>query len=399
MRPTTPDFIPERLCEVREMRGLNQTALAEMIGMTRQAISQYERGQSNPSPAALTNLAKTLRVPEHRFTRPTPTKSGATGFFRSLSTATKCARVRAERRYACLRDDICGYLQSYVEFPGVRFPEFSKLPPESRANEDIELVAIETRRTFQLGDGPISDVVLLLENHGAIVARHELGARSLDAYSQLHSENGRPYIILGTERASAVRSRFDAAHELAHIVMHSHLTKREVNNPVRYKLIEQQAHYFAGAFLLPAKEFAREFRTPSLDALVTLKSRWKVSVQAMINRAHQLHLVNDYRRQRLFANLSRRWGKKSEPLDNEIQLESTRFIRRSFDLLLDNGIATRNSVEMATDLFVEDVESIAGLEDGFFGDDVEHYQFPSLSDNPKPIDRDTYPLFREPESN
>lgn len=287
--------------------------------------------------------------------------------------------MRAQRRLGWLRHDICGYLTKFIDFPEVAIPRVD-VPDDPRRlyRSDVERIAMEVRRSLGLRDGPISDVVLLLENHGAIVIRQELGANTLDAFSELDRHSGRPYIVLGTEKASACRSRFDAAHELAHLILHRHLDRGTINGTDTHRLIERQAHYFATAFLLPREAFIDEFHSASLDSLVLLKSRWRVSVAAMIRRAADLGLVDEYSLQRLYANKNRRWGRRSEPLDDEIPIEQPRFVKRSFDLLLDEGLTSKAEIESATAMYIADVELAAGLEPGHFGDDAPNYRFPRL---------------------
>ena len=49
---------------LREQKGLSQDELAKLAKLTKPYISQIENGvRTNPSPAALTRLAKALRVP------------------------------------------------------------------------------------------------------------------------------------------------------------------------------------------------------------------------------------------------------------------------------------------------------------------------------------------------
>lgn len=377
MRPAVRNFEPDRLREAREVRSLTQPALAEMVGLTRQAISQYELGRSNPSPETLSAIANCLRFPEHRFVRPLVNRASIPIFFRSMASASKSARARAERRFGWLTNDVCRFLSEYVLFPEANFPKLN-IPqdPAALCADDIERAATETRRHFGIGDGPISNVVLLLENHGAIIARQELSANKLDAYSAVIGD--RPFIVLGSDKASAVRSRFDAAHELAHIVLHAHLSRSRVHKPEINKILERQANYFAGAFLMPKSVFIREFPGPSLDELVVLKRRWLVSVAAMTRRAYNLRLVTDYDYKRMNANRMRRWNRKWEPLDDELAHEQPRFISRSFDLLIDNGLVSRASIEAEIGIYAEDIESAAGLEPGFFGDGVRHFKFPQL---------------------
>jgi transcriptional regulator with XRE-family HTH domain len=40
----TPGFVGDRLREAREARGLSAVSLADLLGITRQAISLYESG-------------------------------------------------------------------------------------------------------------------------------------------------------------------------------------------------------------------------------------------------------------------------------------------------------------------------------------------------------------------
>ena len=397
MRPTVPDFVPERVVEAREARCMTQASLAELVSASPQAISAYEKGKSAPSPQMLHRIAQQTNFPPHRFLLPMPEDRRGPPFFRSMASATKRARARAERRLSWLRHDICGYLDRMVEFLPVEFPLFH-VPddPQQLYRGDVEKIAESLRRSWGLGEGPISDLDLLLENHGAILVRQELGANTLDAFSEVDLRSGRPFIVLGTEKASACRSRFDAAHELGHLLLHRHLRSGIVNGSETHKLLEKQAHYFATAFLLPKRTFIEDF-SPSLDAIVILKSRWKVSVAAMMRRALNLGLIDEYRYKRLCANKNRRWGGTREPLDDELPYEQPRFLRRSFVLLVDEGATSRADIETALAMYSHDVETAAGLEPGFFGDDTpDSYKFPTLKARDRSGDDDGSDPFTGP---
>ncbi len=53
----------QRLRDLREAAGLSQAKLAELTGVTRNAVSQWEGGETQPSSRRLAKLAKALRVP------------------------------------------------------------------------------------------------------------------------------------------------------------------------------------------------------------------------------------------------------------------------------------------------------------------------------------------------
>lgn len=243
-------FQRHRLREVREARGLTGVALSELLGLNQSAsISHYESGRHVPTVETLRRIADVLRVPLHYFYKPArPTPQGLL-FWRSQAPAARLDRLRAERKYEWLVG-VMDYVASYISLPNAKFPAPAvPADPRDLGDAEIEAIATECRRFWSLGDGPISNVVLLLENNGAVVVRKAMGSESLDAYSHWNHDHGRPYVILGTDKKSAARSLVDAAHELAHMLLHRHVEERHFNSGEVHKLMEAQAMRFAGAFL------------------------------------------------------------------------------------------------------------------------------------------------------
>ena len=74
--------------------------------------------------------------------------------------------------------------------------------------EDVEAAALSLRRHWGIGLGPISNVVALGENHGAVVVRLDMDSEKLDAFSRWNDLDNKPYVILGTNKGAAARSRF-----------------------------------------------------------------------------------------------------------------------------------------------------------------------------------------------
>lgn len=367
MRPGTPRFISKRLKEAREARGISAVSLSDLVGVSKQAISQYENNKLSPRPEVLEKIASRLNIPITYFKHSNEINMG-TIFFRSRSTATKSARIRAERRYGWLRI-IDLYLRKFVSFPKVNFPKFD-MPkdPKQISNKQIEEIAIETRRFWSIPDGePIDNMVSLLEQNGYVIARDELGAEKLDAFSDVNQLdlNSTQYIILGSDKNISVRSRFDAAHEYAHLILHSNIDKSYLNRTVEYKLIEEQAHRFAGAFLLPANAFAIDFYSANLDALLALKPKWKISIAMMIKRSEDLNFITSEQARWLWINLSKRGWKLKEPLDDEIEIEQPLLLKRAIELLEEKNLQTRQDILFNIPLIPTDIEKIANLVPGY----------------------------------
>ena len=86
MRQRTSGFVGRALKEAREARELTATSLADLIGVSRQAVSQYENGTQTPSPYVMRRLIEVLRFPYHFFLGlPTPDEKDLI-FFRSVES-------------------------------------------------------------------------------------------------------------------------------------------------------------------------------------------------------------------------------------------------------------------------------------------------------------------------
>lgn len=394
MKTGTPGFIGARLREARQARGYSAVALAELVGVTRSAVSHYEKGEQTPRPEIMRRIEQVLNLPPQFFWRIPETERERKLFFRSMSAATVTARMKAERRYIWL-EEIVRYLREYVTIPRVSFPQFEKAfkDPAQISPEHIEELALETRRYWKLGNGAISNVVWLLENNGAIITRTKLEADTLDAFSEWHEYEGRPYIIMGSDKNVAARSRFDAAHELGHIILHRGVDKSRITRAAAdFKLMEQQADRFAGAFLLPHIAFSNDFFSPTLDTFQALKPKWGVSIQFMLHRAQDLGLIKDEQAQRLWANCARRGWRLKEPLDDKLEVEQPRLLRRSFEMLINEGVQTRAEVLSALPYSSSDIEELAGLPLGFLDEkpppvSLKGFGFTRLDDTREPQTR------------
>jgi Zn-dependent peptidase ImmA (M78 family) len=371
MKLGTPNFVGKRLREAREARGISAISLAEILGITRSSISLYENGNASPQPEMMQKIADKLNLPISFFLRPlSDTTINNPIFYRSMSSATKTARIRAERWFEWLHNNVVPYIRQFVTLPKVTIPYYGVPDFHKLVNEDIESIASNIRHQWGLGDEPISNMTLLLENNGVIISRIELGADTLDAFSIWCSDDNTPYIILSSDKHSAVRSRLDAAHELAHLVLHRDLNKKQTNNSNDFRLIEEQAFRFASSFLTPNAAFSRDFYYPSLDTLRSLKSKWLVSIGMMIKRASELNIITEEQSQRMWINYNRRGWRKEEPLDNTLQIEIPRLLRRALDLINNEKIQIPEQILTTIGLSPNDIEMIASLNPGYFNEPI-----------------------------
>lgn len=364
MRRGTPGFQAERLAEARDSRGLTQVALADLINRTSPSVSRWESGEQSPEPDALDTLAAAMNLPVSFFLRPQPDHGPAPIFFRSMASTTQAVRRRSKARLRWAQD-ISLSLQEWVDLPVPNVPKLGVEDHREIRDGDIERIADECRALWGLGKGPISDVILVLENAGIVVIKEEVGTAKMDGLSNWLKSDGRPYVLIARDKATCVRSRMDAAHELGHLVLHHDLDEKTLSSKSDFKEIERQAFYFAGAFLMPEESFASEVWSPSLNTFHTLKERWRVSVGAMMMRCANLGITSEEYERRLWKHYSTRGWRKGEPLDDVLESEEPRLLARSVQLLIDEGVRSKEDLLSDFRFPASDVELLCGLPRGF----------------------------------
>ncbi|MBK7491186.1 MAG: ImmA/IrrE family metallo-endopeptidase [Nitrosomonas sp.] len=356
-------FQQDRLSQILAARRLTQVQLAALVGVSPATVSKWRAGSQAPELEALERLAGVVNVTPEWFTR-TPALKISLPLFRSNASAHVAARAMLEARLEWTQD-IAIALMEFVDYPELNLPKRDFIDPEEITAEDIEQVASECRDMWRLGRVAIQDLALAVEGAGIILVREETGIAQIEGLSAWSEVLSRPLILLSADKDNGYRSRFDLAHELGHLILHRNILRTTDND--RHKLMEKQAHHFAGSFLLPAESFVADIRMPvSLDDLLLLKRRWGVSVAAITMRLHTLDMIDDDGKLSLFKRRSARWGGKSEPGDGDRKPEQPRLLRRTIDLLVDENVMPLDAIPRHIGLSDMDVEMLAGLPEGYF---------------------------------
>lgn len=356
-------FQQDRLSQVLAARRLTQVQLAALVGVSPATVSKWRAGSQAPEREALERLAGVVNVTPEWFTR-TPAEKISLPLFRSNASAHVAARAMLEARLEWAQD-VAVALMEFVDYPELNLPKRDFIDPEEITAEDIEQAASECRDMWRLGRVAVQDLALAVEGAGIILVREETGIAQIEGLSAWSEMLGRPLILLSADKDNGYRSRFDLAHELGHLILHRNILRTKDND--RHKLMEKQAHHFAGSFLLPAESFATDIRMPvTLDDLLLLKRRWGVSVAAITMRLHALDMIDDEGKLSLFKRRSARWGGKSEPGDGDRKPEQPRLLRRTIDLLVDENVMPLDAIPRHIGLSDMDVGMLAGLPEGYF---------------------------------
>lgn len=351
----------------RDLRGYTQgeTVLRMPHPISAAALSQIESGKVRPTDDTLAELASSLDVPVEFFLAQWPAgmPENATpiAYFRDLR-ATPARERRRALALALLLNDLVAAIENRVRLPEVRL---TRRPIGARATRDeIEAIAAGVRREWHLDNEPIPHVVREIERHGIPVARLSIGHHLVDAFSVAFE--ARPIVLLTEDKSNYVRSRFDAAHELGHVVMHADRTERD-------RTIEPQAHAFASAFLLPREvavdELPRRIDSTGWARLAELKRRWGLSMSALLRRGRDLRVLSEDDYRNAMKYMSARGWRRLEPGDRELGPPEA-------PLLLERALKI---IEVEQDVTVEELIESAHLP---LADTLELVQ---ASHDPRPI--------------
>lgn len=360
-----PGFVPGRLSEARAARRIpSMSSLARSLSLSPSTVSRWEDSGSSPDADTLARLAQFFDVRPEYFLRPVH-ESPRPVFLRSLASTLvrDLSYQAAQMRWL---QEISHTIEHYVDLPTLDVPDVMGGASYGQLrDEDIEQIALDLRRHWRIGEGPCVDMIPLLERVGFVVAVIEMGTSKLDGLCSWSPVDDRPYILLASDKMSFARRQMDAAHEMAHAVLHRNVTAEELKRNL--KVIETQAFRLASAFLLPSTTFSVEMRAPSLDRLVVAKERWRVSVKAQIKRLADLEVIPGEYATHLYKIYSAKGWSKEEPFDRQWVPSQPRMLHDALHLIVDEGVRSKADL-MAVEFTVSpgDVENLTGLPAGWF---------------------------------
>lgn len=313
-----------RISLARRRRGITKKGLADLIGVTPNTILRYETGEILVSDEVAQKIACSLGFPLAFFEGreiDEPRRDNAS--FRGM--ASKSGRIMdaalASGAIAFLLDDWISCSYSRPE------PDILDLQ-----HQDPISAAMLMRQHWSIGEKPVENMVHLLEAKGIRVFSLAENTKDVDAFSLWRDDT--PYVFLNRFKSSE-RSRFDAAHELAHLCLHKH---GGANSEHRDDNLEREANAFAGAFLMPENDVRAICKLPlySVDDLQEYKRRWRVSISALNYRLRELAMISEGKYTSNYVEMSRRGWLKAEPAG--IKKEQSYIIQDIVDDCISRGV-------------------------------------------------------------
>lgn len=278
-----PDAFGYRLKAIRLQNGLTQQDLAARLGITKQMVSQYEKGVKQPGSGVLIAVARLFQRPPGALLKPVHTSLEEVDFRKRAKLAGKnLQKVKAA---------ILECLEPYLELEQILGIEPRFENPISdlviQTPEATEHAAERILSVWELGLNPIPNVYEMLETHEIKVVQVDVE----DSFDGLSTwVNGQIPVIVINKRMDVLRRRFTALHELGHLLLN-------FGTGADHGLKEKACNRFAGAMLLPGKTFKAEFgayRTQvSFSELMAVKAHFGISMAAVVFRGKDLKIFAD----------------------------------------------------------------------------------------------------------
>ncbi|HHJ19459.1 MAG TPA: helix-turn-helix domain-containing protein [Gammaproteobacteria bacterium] len=315
--------IGQRIRQLREASGLNQTQVAESLGVTRQTLARMERGEVPIDSEVLFRLAS-------RFDRP------VSHFYEERDGEGVRLALRADQPHLLttgLQNRLLDRLAAIADLEvaaglGIQHglpPTEPLLKAGERELAIVQEVAQEERG--RLGLGPVaafSDPVAVLESLDIRVIPFELepgeDGELLSGFSAFSETLGAGIFVNTHPRISVEHQVFSLMHEYAHLIFH----RRSYQSPsAPYRTrgrgaspAEKIANTFAGHMLVPPaglRRFVGSLGALTLTDIFEIKRIYRVSFAAVLTRLQQDSLIGKKAAGTMWGIWKRRRWQTEEP--------------------------------------------------------------------------------------
>ena len=277
------ETIAGNLIRYRKGLRLSQERLAEMVGITRQSINNYEKARTLPDSKTLSALAHALGVtlddllrsphqglPHFRFRAHASLKPQlATGVLRMLETYNALEQAVGLPPYA---------------------PESTPCYCLEGNERRISTLAAQFRHRLGIGDAPIFNLFEATEEIGLKVLRQPILEKNFWGMSACSADGG-AFVLVNSYNTSIEGQLFTLAQEIGHLISHrGEYQDNLMGAAVDEKGQEQVADYFASHLLI--SEDALERALDIINDLQGLKAHFRVSFRLMLKRLEQMGKLN-----------------------------------------------------------------------------------------------------------
>ncbi len=305
----------------RDFRGLRQNELAKKLNYKSVSkLSKIENGLKKATSQEIEEILEALNFPNSYLGLNFNSEIRNDFKYRSrkINNRTK-NEIEANLHIALsIIDDLLG---DELEIDSFSFDNYINDPINKLL--EIDEIAHYFRKKLDLNIFNETNLISKIESLGIIVLEVEYSkledSRELKVDGTSAVTLNRVPVIFINKFSSNDRKKFTLAHELGHIVLHSY----KVNNRKSEKEMEDEANEFASELLLPKKVVKSDLKDLNLNKLEMLKSKYGVSMGALLYKAKSLNAIPESTHKYLLIEMSRMGWLKKEPIRTNLTIDSS----------------------------------------------------------------------------
>jgi len=286
--------IANRIKNARKLNMLSLQEVADGIGVSKQMVSKYERGESIPNSTRLIKLGKLFGQKVDYFFRVEQVELGEVNFRKKAKFGKK--------QQDALKEQIKIKLENYLGLEDLLSIDHSfenVLANETiQSVEDIEKAVLKLRTHWKIGMDPVHNIIQLLEDKFIkVIELKDLG-EDFDGLACLANEQYPAIVVNG--HFPVERKRFTLLHELGHLLL-------QIPNCER-KEIEKICNQFAAEFLLPKQILIEEYggkrKHVTLPELIASQKKYGLSIQSLIYRMVDAEILSEEQGKRFYQKIN-----------------------------------------------------------------------------------------------
>lgn len=349
-----------KLKDLRERLNLSYQDVADMVGLSKQSIFKFEKGETKPSSETVLKFSEVFHIPYESFY---VSQSNIDITFNNIQFREGHKILDKDGITEEIKQATQGFLQHLFTIEKLVDDKTQFVNPldgvKVSNSSDVEKAAKTLRKKWKLGFAPIADVVELLEEKGIIV--FEIKINNDEDFTGLSGNyNSIPIIVLNERFTDIGRKRFTALHELAHLLL-------EFSDDLPDSRIEKFCDRFAGAVLLVDEviyqKFGKNRTNITLNELKPIKELYGISILAIIVRVSATKLITYETYQQWFEQY-KEWNdtvaEENFGVYKSIEKPS-RFYRLLVQGVTEKKISPSKAAELAgkkVDAFKKEIESL-----------------------------------------
>lgn len=335
----------------RLQKNMTKKDLADALGLTPMAITNYESGKRRPDINQINKMAEALgiHVVDFLAARNTNLK------FKHCEFRKNSKLTKGQQEY--VRESVEEYFSRFFDavecLGGNPLPEPTNCHCLARTG-DYEEDAIQLRKYLGLPEiGPIDELVGLLENKGILVLELDIDSEQFSGMNGFVDEYS--YVVIN-KNMTPERKRTTIIHELAHLFFIWDGGDEDASD-------EKEATSIAGAFLITKKDLFRELgqrRTRLTKDLILVCEEYGISMYLLVTRANQVGIMSSSLCTDFFIKANKANWRKNEPRRVKNPEEPLLFKQLVFRAINEEGISVQRGAELLK-LSCADVEQYCGL--------------------------------------